>query len=587
MAMVTRSDRFARPTSRENPMDNIGPGQYPLPTSFKEASDLRPSYAPFNSSKDLGEFSTQDSPKRRKEPEPWPEPGSYNPKYPKAYDSGLPKKHVPFSCGAARDPPKIKKAAMPGPGEYHSSSQQLEISACKTMGAPIATQKLMVKSTSAPSIPRDNQCFGYDEAGDGRLVRQSRKDGIMTLTGKGADSAGPGHYPVHEVDSMASNKAVFGRILPPKQQRSMSVPAETPGPGHYVPQGAFNDKPIYSSFASQTERGSKIAEKRAAETPGPGEYQGPRPTRPNLREQHAELQFFGSTAERFPQEASKKQPGPGAYGAPVYKNRSKASIPSGWSTSDRFSAQGGMISKSDGPGPGAYGAPGSRTEHGAGSVSILGATGSLAFGSMESRKGMASKSGNPGPGHYVVPSMSDEASMYSDPPSGTSGGNGSSGARRMAPRGKFKQPSSFFQNTVPKDAMTRSYEKSGQRGPPPGAYNPAHSRDVGTVMRMPPKGEGFGSAALRSGNDVKAVTAPGPGWYKPGDVTGGKVHGTHNRAAVEGVPASGRQKAFGFDSQTSRFRKLADGKVCPGPGAYNPEKSLITATYNINFGDFA
>lgn len=196
---------------------------------------------------------------------------------------------------------------------------------------------------------------------------------------------------------------------------------------------------------------------------------------------------------------------------------------------------------------------------------------------MEARKGPdaggSKREERPGPGAYYegVEEM-EIASRTSD------------NSQPRKPR-KFKPPSSMFRSTVPKDAMTKQYEKDGQIGPPPGAYNPNASQDVGSVLRMPPKHEGFGSAAPRA-KEIQSFTAPGPGWYKPGDVTGGKIAGSFNRTAVEGAPASGKPKGLGFESQTKRFKVRGDAKDFPGPGAYKTDPEWIKTTHNIHFGDF-
>eukprot|EP00440_Ansanella_granifera_P046171 gb/GFBE01050004.1/.p1 GENE.gb/GFBE01050004.1/~~gb/GFBE01050004.1/.p1 ORF type:complete len:582 (+),score=78.86 gb/GFBE01050004.1/:1-1746(+) len=580
MAWVTRSERFSweRPKSRENPQDSVGPGAYPLPTSFKVAEDIRPAYAPFNSTKDLDEVQGLKDPHDvKKVPDFGLDPGCYNPKFPKGYDHGLPKKHVPFSCGAPRSS-RLNKDSRPGPGDYSVATRSLSISSCKTMGKPQAEQKVMFKSTSAPSIPRDSQCFGYDEAGDGRLVRQGRKDGILQLSGTPGDSAGPGQYNLQNALGVGGRSA-FGKINPPPAEKPSRV-TDTPGPGHYVVKGMTEgEKPIYSAFASQTERGTKY-EKNAAETPGPGQYYGPRPMRPSLREQHPELQYFGSTSERFKEfgTSSTGKIGPGQYGVPGV--RRKAPQKSGWSQGGRFE-ESALLQKRAAtlPGPGAYDPAGTdgKTTGPTGTVSILGSTGSLAFGSMQARRGEGYiRKGEEGPGPGAYYDGIEEAPELSR----------SSEANTKKPvRRKWKTPSSMFSSSVPKDAMTRQYERDGQVGPPPGAYSPQAAQDVGSVLRMPPRNEGFGSAAPRD-KDVKSFTAPGPGWYKPGDITGGKTCGTFNRTAVEGVPASGKPKGLGFESGTKRFQSKSDSKNFPGPGSYKTDPSWIKTTHNIHFGDF-
>jgi len=352
--------------------------------------------------------------------------------------------------------------------------------------------------------------------------------------------------------------------------------SETPGPGHYAAKafGKESEKPIYSSFASQTERGEK-PEKRAAELPGPGQYSTRPNRRPNLRELHTELQYFGSTADRFPEAeatiVASQTPGPGQYGIADYRKKAAKSF--AWLNGKRFQ-ENAQVKKTQMPGPGAYdpGSSDGKTSGKTGTVSILGSTGSLAFGSMEARRGMADarKGQEPGPGAYYE-GVPGEASQSSEP-------------RR--PR-KIFPPTASFRSTVPKDIMVAQYQKDGQVGPPPGAYSPKSLKALGVVQRMPPKNEGFGSAAQRSASVPPGFTSPGPGWYAVADVTGGKVKGTFNRAAVEAYPASGKPKGLGFESQTRRFGRNTAQEL-PGPGTYNTRKDSdwITQTHNIYFGDF-
>ncbi|CAE8619755.1 unnamed protein product [Polarella glacialis] len=564
------SERFnwQKQNVREKPGDGIGPGQYAIPSAFKE--EIRPVYAPFCSTNGL-----EESPDwmRRKVPDISPDPGTYDPKPPRAYDSGLPKKHVPFTSSASRLEVVNAKGLAPGPGEYNSSSwKPAPVCNSRTMGVPQAASKVLFKSTSAPSIPRDHQCFGYEEAGGGRLVRQGRKDSSSWTSGRPGESVGPGQY-----DLSAVIVGKNGKINPGPSQKGYpgAEKIETPGPGHYVVQVDRGEKPYYSAFASQSERGSK----KAADTPGPGQYYGPRPARPSLREEHAELQYFGSTTERFLEGRGSRsvQPGPGAYGDGSLNSKQKGG--GRWSTSGRWQ-DGGATVHAD-PGPGTYDPAGTdgKTTGPTGTVSILGSTGSLAFGSMESRSrggGMDRKEG-PGPGAYYSYG-GDEAALEI---------NNSTSSRRPAQKRRLPGPSmSMFQSLTPKDVMMKQYEKEGQFGPPPGAYSPGHVHDVGAVLRIPPKNEGFGSGANRSGEDVKSFTAPGPGWYNPADVTGGKVSGTFNRSSVEGGPAFGRPKGLGFESQTKRFASASKVVEMPGPATYKTDPSWIQTTHNVHFGNF-
>jgi len=307
--------------------------------------------------------------------------------------------------------------------------------------------------------------------------------------------------------------------------------------------------------------------------PGPGSYDPHAVSRSDLREVYADMQYFGSTVERFRDPILEQAPGPGHY---AERKRDKAK--SSWIKSDRFQTEGGKQALAM-PGPGQYspGATDGKTSGPLGTVSLLGSTGCLAFGSMESKRFSGLKSEGPGPGAYYSDSQ--------DEPS-TSSKMGRSG-RRMTAK-PMRSHSAVFLSETPLNAYTLMAIKEGKQRPPPGAYTPTLARDVGTVMRQPPKAEGFLSAESRGKGDPmgQRSTAPGPGRYNTViDVTGGKKLGTFNRTIAEGAPSRGRPQGLGFESQTRRFRGPAGAKETPGPGAYETEPDWITKTHNIHFGD--
>uniref|UniRef100_A0A7S4PY89 Sperm-tail PG-rich repeat-containing protein 2 n=1 Tax=Alexandrium monilatum TaxID=311494 RepID=A0A7S4PY89_9DINO len=559
MAWTSRADRFVPPAQN----DPVGPGSY----GGHPEHHPEPHYAPFGSSKPRTttnpDFGSQDVPRSTSPP-----PGAYDPKLPQAYDSGLPKKHVPFSTGAPRSTgvPKAEKA-RPGPGAYNIGPRLPEALSCRTMGAPPADHPPLLKSTSAPSIPCRHQSHGYEEAGDGRLLRNTARDGHLHYSGKSNDTVGPGHYG-HEGDG-TRGRVLNGRILPEAASRQETA-TDTPGPGHYDTKRS-KQSAVTSSFVSTCAQRPKGKEK--AKMPGPGSYDPHAVSRSDLREVYADMQYFGSTVERFRDPILEQAPGPGHY---AERKRDKAK--SSWIKSDRFQTEGGKQALAM-PGPGQYspGATDGKTSGPLGTVSLLGSTGCLAFGSMESKRFSGLKSEGPGPGAYYSDSQ--------DEPS-TSSKMGRSG-RRMTAK-PMRSHSAVFLSETPLNAYTLMAIKEGKQRPPPGAYTPTLARDVGTVMRQPPKAEGFLSAESRGKGDPmgQRSTAPGPGRYNTViDVTGGKKLGTFNRTIAEGAPSRGRPQGLGFESQTRRFRGPAGAKETPGPGAYETEPDWITKTHNIHFGD--
>jgi hypothetical protein len=210
-----------------------------------------------------------------------------------------------------------------------------------------------------------------------------------------------------------------------------------------------------------------------------------------------------------------------------------------------------------------------------GTVSILGAMGGLAFGSMERKLAPMRATSVPGPGSYEPPSFAvDDGPSDPDKP--------------RAPRKLMaRMPSSAFKSATPKDVVTEKACKYGKEMPPPGAYDPVHSRDASAVVRMPAKGEGFlGGSQRFKYSDKESMGKPGPGSYPAHvTITGGKQHGTFNRTALEGVPKSGRPQGMGFGSQESRMKEKPGAKATPDPGAYSTEPGWMKKTHNVYFGD--
>eukprot|EP00929_Paragymnodinium_shiwhaense_P053842 TRINITY_DN26999_c0_g1_i1.p1 TRINITY_DN26999_c0_g1~~TRINITY_DN26999_c0_g1_i1.p1 ORF type:complete len:557 (-),score=151.30 TRINITY_DN26999_c0_g1_i1:168-1838(-) len=492
-------------------------------------------------------------------------PGAYSPQIPKGYDSGLPRKQAPFGSTGKRGEHRMADPT-PGPGDFKVEQIFAKKEASRTMGEAKAGQRPMFRSSSAPSIPTRGQCLGYEEVGDGRLMRQQAKN--MSLSGTPADSAGPGQY---EIPWMTGSRAGAGRFTT-AQRDSALKPSEVPGPGHYVvqPEARGNipkTATVVSSFASQASRLNKV---KAEEMPGPGQYNPLRKTMPSLREQHSELQYFGSTVERFAESQPDHCPGPGQYYS-ISRQIRPCPKPFGVSAG-RFQAEAGKAKGT--PGPGSYEPQVEGSTSGPmGTVSILGAMGGLAFGSMERRIKPLKAAEQPGPGAYEPPGFADAVTDSEV-----------DGKVRSVKRHMTKLPSAAFKSMSPKDDTINKIVKAVSHMPPPGAYDPVHAGDCGAVVRMPPKGEGFGTGGDRF-KYAPQDKGPGPGSYIAGEVTGGKKMSSFNRTVIEGIPKSGRPQGMGFGTQGDRFRAGATEKKGPGPGAYHTSPGWITKTHNVYFGD--
>eukprot|EP00747_Dinoflagellata_sp_TGD_P193982 gnl/TRDRNA2_/TRDRNA2_60866_c0_seq1.p1 gnl/TRDRNA2_/TRDRNA2_60866_c0~~gnl/TRDRNA2_/TRDRNA2_60866_c0_seq1.p1 ORF type:complete len:586 (-),score=76.86 gnl/TRDRNA2_/TRDRNA2_60866_c0_seq1:258-2015(-) len=577
-AWTTKGDRFGAQAKGRTP-DALGPGVYIQHKAYAEQE----SYAPFASTA----IRATSQPTAHMLANASPPPGAYDPVLPPKghYESGLPKKSVAFSTSGAR----LSKQYIqdtPGPGTYPLKGMQVPMDLHRTMGEPQTKAKgHIMRSSSAPSIPRGHQTHGYEEAGDGRLIRQGPKDGQIWLTGAVGDNAGPNHYSPN--DEVVKPRAVGGKILGFKMKGVAGQQlSETPGPGAYTSAELRIEAPRgpnipCSAFASESSRQkSKYELERIRAQPGPGTYGlGDRIKRSDLREQRADLQFFGSTVERFKSAAADKQPGPGHY----HDGGRRAPIAGTvFSTDSRF-----KVPKSYGaaatPGPGAYTpSPGDRGEPETtgpmGTFSILGASGGLAFGGMSKRFLPETLDQDfPGPGSYP---LNGEDESDSSP-------RGKGDNRRRALRRRQSAPSSFFKSGTSRDDTLKRAVKDGQSKPPPGAYNPVLPKDTTAVVRLHSKGEGFLGSEPRFRDQSSRYPRPEPGTYDApiaSELTAGKIAGTFNRCMTDSAPARGRPKNIGFAGSAERFKYKADTNK-PGPGAYNTEPNWVTKTFNCTYGD--
>lgn len=589
MAWTTKSDRFGGAGSGTTAAQHIGPGHYKLADTVKLGEH---GYAPFGSTNPRATSSKEGGGDIFGAK--GPDPGAYDPKLPDKYDSGLPRKSAPFGVSATRIPGKGKMDFRPGPGTYLVDPGLGPAEAHRTMGI-VPSGKAMLRSSSAPSIPQSHQSYGYEEVGGGRLVRQGPKDPSLFCSGRPDNSAGPGQY--DPSPDPIRKRQVNGAFMKGPARLPLSKTAtEAPGPGHYQAPSSLNQSSntfnFGSSFASQTDRGgmSKREEKRKMDSPGPGQYVVDRAARPDLRELRSELQYFGSTVERFKTGGSVPTSvpdslGPGSY-ASILNRKPVAPNARGFSnTAERFKAD--EVRANGVPGPGQYQLPGhaeDSTGHGKlATFSMLGNSGGLAFGTMNKRFTYASDEGKPGPGAYGAPGGAldeIETEPEYDP----------KGKSRRRPWKASRLPGSAFASKTPKDLYTKSLVKEGLQKPPPGAYDPVLVKDQATVVRLRSKSEGFlsGAADRFMGGPLSAPKGyspnVGPGKYLPGEITCGKRFGTFNRSMIEGMPEGGRPRGLGFESQDKRFKTAANAKH-PGPGQYNTDPGWITKSHNCYFGD--
>lgn len=577
-AWTTKSDRFGAGPAVQTSSGDLGPGAYVGHGKYDESQN----FAPFTSTQERGGSTGAKAASRA------PPPGTYDPSLPGAYESGLPKKFVAFKSSAVRfgggaGPDKEKK---PGPGAYRTTPESAGPMAHRTMGVPSTEKKPVLRSFSAPSIPQAHQSYGYEEAPGGRLQRQGPTDGIVGHSGRIGDSVGPGQYGQYEDPKRKAPGGKFGH-----SSRDGKFNELTPGPGHYIEKRLNRPPKLGSSFASKVERIDEVTKLRMKQdVPGAGQYNASVQSKPSLRETHAEMQFFGSTVERFKKSMAgnvDKTPGPGSYMARPKREKSSATpfnhIADRYDTrpTHNFQKQGGF--QQTGPGPGAYQA-GTCFGNGvdpesaecAKTFSVLGNSGGLAFGAMTKRFIRADVKPDtvPGPGQYDYDEAVDQAKGDGRPKSAGSKHRGK----------KVGIPGFQFKSKTPKDGTLQQEIKVADGKPPPGAYDPKPIQEAGAIVRVPGKKEGFLSAAGRFSHSKYGVRVPGPGMYDPPD----DKHKSFNRSLSQGVPVRGRSTNLGFTSQADRFgdKPITESHhKTPGPGTYETQPEWVSRTYNCLFGE--
>lgn len=132
-----------------------------------------------------------------------------------------------------------KKDFTPGPGSYSSSVKWTNKPKRRARSSEFArgSQVTWTRMPTAPSIPVNQQSFGYEENEMGMLVRQ--KPPQMGHTGCEGDIAGPGEYNTDafttKVNGKSSSKAFdFGKSRTARVDVNKDQIA-FPGPGQYEP----------------------------------------------------------------------------------------------------------------------------------------------------------------------------------------------------------------------------------------------------------------------------------------------------------------------------------------------------------------
>ena len=158
----------------------------------------------------------------------------------------------------------------------------------KPLTAPGAKAPVVKPARKAPSVPRPNQCYGYEPGPNGKLIAQDAPPDVYS--GLQEDTVGPAFYD----PKLPDKKGVRLLLEPVDWPAADALPyalqtldfargskrdtgfggkraAATPGPGHYDPGASLNTAPedlASSSLLSQVRRGAlaKSRSKRSTRT---------------------------------------------------------------------------------------------------------------------------------------------------------------------------------------------------------------------------------------------------------------------------------------------------------------------------------
>lgn len=282
MAFVSRAERKLHTVSSTS----VGPGAY-ISHAHYESS---PSFAPFasTSERNFTKLFCQTS---------TPGIGSYTPLDLKSTNNSLDHwGHPKFSAAFASQADRFNiknKSFSPGPGAYSVTDNWKNKKKVNKPQGGINWARI----PSAPSIPANNQVFGYNETKTGELVMQKNPETVHSGTFK--DSVGPGHYNVIEKTKPKGpswNKAKGKREI-------FTNPSTGPeiGPGSYcdtkvsiAPMYKFTQNAV---FVSKTKENDLSFDENS---PGPGSYSIEKFSAfHKTKKLPRDLQNFGSSSIRF------------------------------------------------------------------------------------------------------------------------------------------------------------------------------------------------------------------------------------------------------------------------------------------------
>nr|XP_060635190.1 sperm-tail PG-rich repeat-containing protein 2 [Anolis sagrei ordinatus] len=546
--MYDRAPRALTPTLGCT-QSHLGPGCYDLPS---QSRPLRDGFAPFLSLASRGlETVSQNA------EDDIPGPGHYEiDRTQKAIKGGqsLQNKEKRF-----RD----IQTHTPGPGTYdesHSMAQDIikpKRSAQVTAAQKLANSIKVFRKTEAPSIPSQGQAYGYEELGDGTLMRHTPPSRDSTL--------GPAYYQMNtnETYSTMKYKGVhFGNLTEKRYEFKIQ---DGPGPGDY--DVITENVPHYENVNIKKEDQKKhdlrvpryheviVLQEEKKGVPGPGQYDiRGQFEKGSIAQSESRRVPFLSLSQRFAPVKS-ATPAPGTYNETrcALESLNKAgktkNVPFGH-TSVRFT-QDYRLQKT--PGPALYNVPNYRIAAESLRKEAPEKKKKGAFGSSVPRLLYLVKReafSTPGPADYQVKETTEE------------------------PHKKKKQLSVFV-------SATERIPEISKDAPPPGSYDVQKSFEKSQCKTeyLPPrtlmakkKHTSFLSGTFRESVSRTEKDLPGPGAYNPE---------TYYTIAK---PSSG---VAVWVSRVDRFKEAKDD--IPGPGAYELSPLLrdtvLKKTYNITLNN--
>lgn len=530
MAFVYQAQRNLDFSTKES--NTLGPGAYISQGAYK----IDPSIIPFNTR------ASRDT--TLKNPSLTLGPGAYetNRKTIKPDHMGRIKNSASFSSHINRFKLPGNPELVPGPGTYNI------VNSFSGPKHQVFNKKdpLILSMPTVPSIPSQNQAFGYDETMFGDLILQKNPNEVYS--GKPYDSVGPGQYNPKPVIEIYGKKGPVWHKSNSKREFLKTSEPSSLGPGTYTIDRSQTVYKLKSSaaFVSTCKRdsfipidedyleGHKVYDEDG--TPGPGHYY--RNFSESYNPKLVEFQKFGSGSRRFNEKVNKMPgPGPGHYlGSKNNLNVIPESKAPFSSTDPRFTEK-ILVT----PGPGHYNFSGliENTKK-----AILCKEG--AFGFREPRFTDKIEEGYPGPGQY------DHENKI--------------GVHNTA----YHKTSSVFASKVEKN---QHFPTSA--GPPPWNYNipsvfSPKEKPLSQILvnSSPSDNKVLGFTSKEERLKAKTNNVPGPGSYYK---TSKKVYDTEPKL----------EKNIKFGSKQVRFSYKKN--PFPGPGSYPDPNPWDKKTFNIQF----